>query len=115
MYLLEGMPAPDHSGGTKAKAGKNRIVPIHPKIRPLVEARLAEGGEKQLYYGGKPVTISKFREIWRETMEQMGMEHVLHECRHTFEGLLDAAGAVLICLWGIHQRIPATEYTIIKQ
>ena len=32
------------TGGTKTKAGKNRIVPIHSKIRPLVEARLAQGG-----------------------------------------------------------------------
>lgn len=86
------------TGGTKTKAGKNRIVPIHSKIRPLVEARLAEGGEKLLCYGGKPVTISKFRDIWRETMEQMGMEHVPHECRHTFESLLDAAGANRRCI-----------------
>lgn len=31
-------------GGTKTKAGKDRVVPIHSKIRPLVESRLAEGG-----------------------------------------------------------------------
>ena len=34
-------------GGTKTKAGKNRIVPIHPKIKPLIERRLAEGGNLQ--------------------------------------------------------------------
>ena len=37
-------------GGTKTKAGKNRIVPIHPKIRPLIEQRLAEGRHRQNRY-----------------------------------------------------------------
>ena len=39
-------------GGTKTAAGKNRIVPIHSKIRPLVEARLAEGGPRLISYQG---------------------------------------------------------------
>ena len=30
-------------GGTKTKAGKNRIVPIHPKIKPLIERFLPAG------------------------------------------------------------------------
>mgnify|MGYP002703973139 CR=1 FL=1 len=31
-------------GGTKTKAGKNRVAPIHSLIRPMVEARMAEVG-----------------------------------------------------------------------
>ena len=40
-------------GGTKTKAGKDRVVPIHSKIRPLVESRLAEGGPRLISYNGR--------------------------------------------------------------
>jgi len=39
-------------GGTKTKAGKNRVVPIHSKIRHIVEARLKEDGEYLFSYKG---------------------------------------------------------------
>ena len=48
-------------GGTKTKAGKNRIVPIHPKIRPLIERRLAEGGSRLISYNGKICNQTQYR------------------------------------------------------
>lgn len=86
------------TGGFKTKAGKNRIVPIHSKIRPLVEARLAEGGSRLITHQGKPVSKATLRKLWGEMMQQMGMSHVPHECRHTFESLLDSAGANRKCI-----------------
>lgn len=85
-------------GGVKTKAGKNRVVPIHSRIRPLVEARLADAGPRLICYDGKPVPSSTYRTFWREVMSNLGMSHVPHECRHTFESRLDSAGGNRRCI-----------------
>ena len=85
-------------GGTKTKAGKNRVVPIHSKIRPLVENRLAEGGPRLICYQGKPVPVTTYRLFWRDIMKRLNMSHVPHECRHTFETRLDSAGGNRRCI-----------------
>ena len=46
-------------GGLKTDAGKNRIVPVHPKIRPYLTAWMAKGGETIICNdNGKPITSS---------------------------------------------------------
>lgn len=78
--------------GMKTEAGKNRIVPIHPMIRGLVERRMAgkylfpHDGKKQTY---KAYTLRRFNPM----MERLGMEHHTHDCRKTFRSALDKAGA----------------------
>lgn len=86
------------TGGTKTKAGKNRVVPIHSKIRPLVEARLAESGPRLICCEGRAVPVTTYRLFWRDIMARLEMDHVPHECRHTFESLLDSAGANRKCI-----------------
>lgn len=44
------MVARTFRGGSKTKSGKNRIVPIHPRIFPLVEARYQFAQENGLEY-----------------------------------------------------------------
>jgi len=51
-------------GCTKTKAGKNRIVPIHSKIKSFVETRIAENGPTLISYNGKSVSISNYRAFW---------------------------------------------------
>lgn len=85
-------------GGTKTKAGKNRLVPIHSKIRQLVEARLAESGPRLISYQGNPVPVTTYRLFWRDIMKRLEMAHVPHECRHTFETRLDSAGGNRRCI-----------------
>ena len=85
-------------GGTKTAAGKNRVVPIHSRIRPLVEARLAESGPRLISYQGNPVPVTTYRLFWRDIMKRLGMAHVPHECRHTFETRLDSAGGNRRCI-----------------
>lgn len=85
-------------GGVKTKAGKNRIVPIHSQIRPLVEARLAEGGPRLISYNGNPCSQSQYRIFWARMMKDLNMKHTPHECRHTFESRLDSAGANRKCI-----------------
>ena len=85
-------------GGTKTKAGKNRLVPIHSKIRPLVEARLAESGPRLISYNGKACSQTQYRIFWADIMKALGMNHTPHECRHTFESQLDSARANRKCI-----------------
>lgn len=86
------------TGGTKTKAGKNRVVPIHSKIRPFIEHRLADSGPKLISCDGHAVSQTTYRNCWASTMSRLGMCHVPHECRHTFESLLDSAGANRKCI-----------------
>lgn len=85
-------------GGRKTKAGKDRIVPIHSKILPLVMNRLSEGEEYLFTYNGKKVSISQYYIFWDEIMEHLKMEHKTHECRHTLRSRLDSAGANKKCI-----------------
>ena len=85
-------------GGVKTKAGKNRIVPIHSKIRPFVEAHLTQGGPCLISYNGKACYPAQYRSFWADIMKDLGMHHTPHECRHTFETRLDSAGANRRCI-----------------
>lgn len=86
------------TGGPKTEAGKNRIVPIHPKIRPFIEKRLSEGGVRLIMDNGKAVSMSQYRKYWTTMMERFEMKHTPHECRHTFRTRLDSAGANTKCM-----------------
>ena len=84
-------------GGTKTKAGKGRVVPIHPKIRPFIERRMDEPGTYLFGYNGKQCSQSQYRLFWSDFMKAWGMDHTPHECRHTFRTRLDRAGANQKC------------------
>lgn len=84
-------------GGTKTKAGKGRVVPIHSKIIPFIEQRMNEPGEYLFGYNGKQCSQSQYRLFWADFMKAWGMDHTPHECRHTFRTRLDSAGANQKC------------------
>ena len=70
-------------GGVKTEAGKNRYVPIHSAILPLIKQN-----PKRL--NGTSCT---FRLAMYEILEQLGIEkHPPHDCRHTFAMLCDESG-----------------------
>ena len=85
-------------GGTKTKAGKNRVVPIHSLIRPMVERRMAEGGEYLIQWDGHRCSESQYRVIWKGLVERLQIPGTPHGCRHTFESMLDSAGANRKCI-----------------
>lgn len=85
-------------GGVKTKAGKNRVVPIHPFIFPYIERRMKEPGDYLICYKGKVCSESQYRIIWKGIMRNLGITKTPHECRHTFESLLDSAGAKRKCI-----------------
>lgn len=75
-------------GGMKTAAGKNRIVPIHSAILPLVEQRLKESGKLLLK---APHTFTKDMRLYLPTFGIMD-DHTPHDCRHTFSRLCEQYG-----------------------
>lgn len=70
------------TGGVKTDSGRDRIVPIHSLIMPLVTARIKRYGKLMPYV---PVT---FRTKMSDALERIGIErHTPHDCRHTFSTL----------------------------
>ena len=77
-------------GGIKTRAGKHRIVPIHPAVMPLVRRRMKYLGELL------PCTTAQFRKSMSQTVESLGIQgspkHTPHDCRHTFSRLCEKYG-----------------------
>ena len=74
-------------GGVKTAAGKDRIVPIHSAILPLVRKRL---NRHSVYL---PSSVQNFRMDMYDTLKSLGIKkHTPHDCRHTFSMLCDKYG-----------------------
>lgn len=72
--------------GTKTKAAR-RVVPIHKKIIPLIEARMKTPGEYLfLTSTGAPFNNSTYAaQFFKPMCEALKLQtHTPHECRHTF-------------------------------
>ena len=81
--------------GIKTEAGIDRIVPVHPKIQPIIDAWYASGTDV-LYpnKSGKPYNKDSFRDsIWKPVMKQLGLPDDLtpHSARHTYGTKLSKA------------------------
>lgn len=74
-------------GGVKTAAGKDRIVPIHSRIRPLVADRMKKYGSLL------PQSPNSFRKTMYPVLSSIGIEkHTPHDCRHTFSRLCEKYG-----------------------
>lgn len=76
-------------GGSKTKAGKNRAIPIHKKLVPLIDL-----SNEYLVMSPKGKNFSYNNYIQRQftpLMEKLGMDHLPHDCRHTTATMLDNA------------------------
>ena len=85
-------------GGTKTRAGKDRIVPIHSRIMPIIQKRVSGGGDYLFGENGKKISSGTYYKYWNEIMEALNLDHTPHECRHTFRSRLDSAGANKRCI-----------------
>ena len=73
-YLIAGM---------KTKAGRDRVIPIHPDIVPIITQ----------WIGHTSMPLWSFRHnIWKPYMEKTGMDHKPHDGRHTCATLMESAG-----------------------
>lgn len=73
-------------GGMKTEAGKNRIIPLHDDILPLVERRMKDAGKYLIPYKmDRPATLSQYRKFMYDPLnEKIGLDHLPHDGRHTF-------------------------------
>lgn len=85
-------------GGIKTKSGKDRIVPIHSRIWPLVEKRIQLGGPYLISDSGRKISHTKYYTHWNAVLSKIGVSKTPHEARHTFETLLDNAGGNRKCI-----------------
>lgn len=67
--------------GSKSRAGRNRIIPIHEKIKSFILKRLESGWSSGNDY--------IFRNKFHAELQKLGFDKIPHECRHTFETELD--------------------------
>jgi integrase len=85
------------TGGIKTDAGRDRIVPVHPKIQPIIESWYkASKGPLYPRPDGKAYTKDSFAKgVWQPCMRSLGLPDDLtpHSARHTFGTRMAAAGA----------------------
>ena len=109
-------------GGLKTEAGKNRIVPIHHRILPLIQSRIT-GSEYLIEHKNKPMQYATWQWFLKEINAMLEMSHTTHETRHTFVSLLNEKGAKKICIQKlighsgdvtdtVYTHIPIEELTV---
>lgn len=84
------------AGGLKTDAGRDRVVPVHPRIQGIV-GEWYETSKGPLFprKDGKPHNKDTFmRTVWRPCMDALGLPSDLtpHSARHTCATRLSAAG-----------------------
>lgn len=85
-------------GGIKSASGKGRIVPVHEKIKPLVQALVDQGNVYLFSYQEKKISQTQYYQFWGEVMKKIEADKTPHEARHTFETNLDNAGGNRKCI-----------------
>lgn len=88
-------------GGEKTEAGKNRVVPVSPKIQPYVDRLVQaahENGKEYIFTNplGNKMSADNFRKKWMpEALRAYSIDDTLspHQCRHTFATLMKAVPA----------------------
>lgn len=72
--------------GSKTEAGMNRTVPIHTKIRPLVEEAVNEGHKFVFTIQNEAIDYFRYRYYFRKTIKRLGLNevHKPHDPRKQF-------------------------------
>lgn len=79
--------------GSKTEAGKDRIIPIHPKIKHLIKYFYETNNEfpfSAIYYN---FNYSKVKREFTKLMNDLNMNHTPYDGRHTFITKMKKAGA----------------------
>ena len=74
-------------GGLKTEAGKNRIVPVHEKIKGILIELYQKSKNDFLISGMREnhLSYSNFRsKTFIPLMQKLGMQHRIHDTRYTF-------------------------------
>ena len=81
-------------GGIKTDAGKNRIIPIHPKILPFMTNWYNKNGDNLICKeDGTKISADYYRKnYYYDALEKIEVDRLTpHACRHTFASLMARA------------------------
>lgn len=83
------------TGGSKTDAGKNRIIPVHPKIQRYIRAWYNQNNNYLITRNDERILVDYYRKyLYYPTIKKAGTRRLTpHSTRHTFGTLLDKAGA----------------------
>lgn len=84
------------TGGLKTDAGRNRVIPIHPKIKKYILNRYAKATDKLFTKNdNEPISDNYYRKnIYYPLLERLGIQKkTIHCTRHTTATLLAECGA----------------------
>lgn len=86
-------------GGLKTEAGKDRIIPIHHIIEPIIR-KYFNPNNKYLFTdeNGHKIEYANYRNDFNNFMEKLEMKHISHEARLTGRSELDRKGANKVCI-----------------
>lgn len=79
-------------GGLKTEAGKDRVIPIHREILPLVKEQLGRSKQLMRNSHGNKLTYQTALRHFDSLMEKYGWEHKPHDTRKTATSLMHGAG-----------------------
>lgn len=79
-------------GGLKTEAGKDRVIPIHDAIMPLVEEQLGRAKWLMRNTHGNKLTYQTALRHFDALMDKYGWEHKPHDTRKTAVSLMHGAG-----------------------
>lgn len=104
--------------GSKTEAGKDRYIPIHPKIKPLLEKHMDNKTEWAIVnrFGDKPIRYDSFHaKRWSKLKKKLQFrdELTIHSTRHFFVSELHKHGANKIAVQKIvgHKGEDVTDDT----
>lgn len=83
------------TGGNKTEAGKNRLIPLHPRIIPIIKARMEQSESEYLFTNEKGQHIN-YRSFvtnqWKRVAALFENGGTPHVTRHSFVSMLDSMG-----------------------
>ena len=89
---------PEHegylTGGLKTDAGRNRVVPIHPKISEYFQSWISKGGVTIICgESGQPIPYASYKKYFLVVVKELGTPSATpHWCRHTMASRMKLAG-----------------------
>jgi len=80
--------------GSKTAAGKDRLIPIHKDLIPLIKRRYEESNYYLIELNDKKMEYMTYRKRYLKLLEYLNLEkHTIHDTRHTFATIMNNSGA----------------------
>lgn len=80
------------TGGNKTEAGKDRVIPLHDKIIPLVKNQLKDNYWLMQSSRGTAMSYPNASRYFNQVFDKFGFNHKIHDARKTAVSLMHSAG-----------------------